>query len=75
MSADRPDWWPDNPYFESALAAGVDHWLEMYLELIPDEKERTAVSWALGNHYWNLASEAIYIALLGEIEDGPINEI
>lgn len=56
-----PDWWPENPYFASAMVTITDD-LE-YAIAIPDEQLRTAVSWYLGNRYFELVSQMVLRAL------------
>ena len=43
---DRPKWWPENPYFESAMSIKSD---ADYARAIPDTKLRTAIAWYLSN--------------------------
>ena len=56
----RPGWWPENPYPESIFPMPE----EQYLEIVPDPEERTALSGMLGRQFWDIASEAIWAAML-----------
>lgn len=51
----KPEWWPDNPFPRSVFTMTIDG----YVEAVPDERLRTAISGALGYHFWKLASDAI----------------
>lgn len=64
---DKPGWWPDNPYFESAMdsiQSDAD-----FVKAIPDPELRTAVAWYLSNRAWQLASDAIFERYQIEIAD------
>lgn len=50
-----PAWWPACPY--PADIFPMD--LERYAELVPDPEQRTALSGALGRHFWEIASAEI----------------
>ena len=63
----KPEWWPENPYFESAM--GIIKSDADYAEAIPDPSLRTAISWYLGNRFWNLASDMIFEALQNHFEE------
>ena len=56
--ADKPDWWPKNPYPEDIFPATVAD----YVKAVPDESLRTALSGALGRRFWSIASDAIWDA-------------
>lgn len=53
-----PSWWPENPYPEDIFPMRI----EDYVRMVPDPKERTALTGCLGRLFWNMASEAIYRA-------------
>lgn len=57
----KPDWWPENPYFESAMSTIRND--EDYAKAIPDPALRTSISWYLGNRFWELASKMIWEAM------------
>lgn len=61
----KPDWWPKNPYPASVFPMSE----EQYPEIIPDPKLRTALSGMLGRQFWNIASDAIWEAMLEAIEE------
>ena len=56
----KPHWWPECPYPESVFPMTEAE----YVLAIPDPKLRTAISGFAGRIFWNLASEAIWEALL-----------
>ena len=58
---DKPEWWPENPYFESAMDSIKND--DDYAKAIPDPALRTAVSWYLCNRAWELASKTILEAM------------
>ena len=62
--SDKPKWWPDNPYPKSVFPMERD----MYSEIVPNEKTRTALSGMLGREFWDIASETIWDAVEVEIE-------
>ena len=57
----RPDWWPENPYFESAMYRIQND--EDFVREVPDPTQRTAISWYLGNRFWAKAERLIWEAL------------
>lgn len=57
----KPEWWPENPYFESAMGSIKND--DDYAKAIPDPALRTAVSWYLSNRAWELASNYISEAM------------
>ena len=59
MSTTKPDWWPTNPYPEDVFPMTT----EQFVELIPDENQRAAISGCLGRMFWNIASESIWSAM------------
>lgn len=65
-----PEWWPENPYYESAMSIKND---EQYSRMLPDPELRTAVSWYIGNRTWELACEAMAEAFKDRL-DGQILE-
>lgn len=66
----KPDWWPKNPYPTSIFPMPE----EQYPKIIPDPGLRTALSGMLGRRFWNIASEAIWAAMLEAIDDGRLAE-
>ena len=60
----KPNWWPRNPYPESIFTMSE----EQYPEIVPDPKLRTTLSGMLGRRFWDIASDAIWAAML-EAED------
>ena len=56
----KPGWWPKNPYPESIFPMSE----EQNPEIVPDPKLRTALSGMLGRRFWDIASEAIWTAML-----------
>ena len=64
---DKPEWWPQNPYFESAMGTIKDD--EDYIKAVPDEHLRTCVSWYLGNRFWTVASDMIWEAVQNHMGD------
>ena len=60
----KPSFWPKNPYPESIFPMPR----ERYPEIVPDSELRTALSGMLGRELWDIASEAIWAAML-EAED------
>ena len=67
METGKPDWWPKNPYPVSVFPMPE----ERYPEIVPDPKLRTALSGMLGRRFWDVASEAIWAAMLEAIDDAP----
>lgn len=65
MSIGKPDWWPKNPYPISVFPISEDR----YPEIVPDPGLRTALSGMLGRRFWDVASEAIWVAMLEAIDD------
>ena len=63
-----PAWWPACPY--PADIFPMD--LERYAELVPDPEQRTALSGALGRHFWEIASAEIWRSYLLQLQDGTI---
>ena len=61
----KPSFWPKNPYPESIFPMPE----ERYVELFPSPKFRTALSGLLGRRFWDIASEAIWEAMLEADED------
>lgn len=57
----KPEQWPENPYFESAMSSIKSD--ADYAKAISDPKLRTAISWYLSNRVWELASTAIFEAI------------
>ncbi len=51
-----PAWWPACPY--PADIFPMD--LARYAEIVPDPEQRTALSGALGRHFWEIASAEIW---------------
>jgi len=60
----KPDWWPKNPYPIDVFPMPE----ERYPEIVPDPDLRTALSGMLGRQFWDIASEAIWEAMLEAIE-------
>ena len=61
-----PSWWPDNPYPADIFPMTTDD----YVQSVPDENERTALSGCLGRLFWDIASKSIRDAWLNS-EDEP----
>jgi len=61
----KPDWWPKNPYPESVFTMKE----EQYADIVVDSNLRTALSGMLGRLFWNMASEAIWQAILQANEE------
>ena len=61
----KPDWWPENPYPASVFTMPE----ERYSEIVPDPELRTALSGMLGRLFWDIASEAIWAAMLEAMEN------
>ena len=61
----KPVWWPKNPYPPSVFPMSE----ERYSEVVPDPELRTALSGMLGRLFWDIASEAIWAAVLGAEEE------
>lgn len=55
----KPEWWPENPYPESIFPMTI----EDYVNVIPAERLRTAISSCLGRLFWEIASSQIYDAV------------
>ena len=51
-----PAWWPACPYPVDIFPMNLDR----YAEIVPDEDLRTALSGALGRHFWEVASAEIW---------------
>ncbi len=69
---DKPKWWPQNPYFESAMDSiknGTD-----YVRAVPGPQLRTAVSWYLSNRAWELASNDILEAMQNSIQEMSMDD-
>jgi hypothetical protein len=62
-----PDWWPKNPYPEDIFPMTVAD----YVAMIPDGKERTALSGCLGRLFWDMASKSIHDAMIESQQDFP----
>ncbi len=69
---DKPKWWPQNPYFESAMDSIKND--ADYTKVIPDPALRTAVSWYLSNRVWELASNAILEAIQNSISEANLDD-
>jgi hypothetical protein len=65
-SVQKPSWWPENPYPESVFPMSEDE----YPKIVPDPGIRTALSGMLGRRFWEMASDAIWMAMVEAIEDG-----
>ena len=61
---DKPSWWPENPYPKSVFPMVR----EVYPQIVPNEKERTALSGMLGREFWNIASEDIWKVVETELD-------
>ena len=64
----KPDWWPTNPYPVSVFPMPR----ERYPEIVPDPELRTSLSGMLGREFWDIASEAIWAAMLEAEEEASI---
>lgn len=51
-----PAWWPACPYPADIFPLA----LERYAEIVPDPEQRTALSGALGRHFWQIAAAEIW---------------
>ncbi len=60
----KPDYWPANPYPESIFPM----LREQYPKIVPDPELRSGLSGMLGREFWDIASDAIWAAML-EAED------
>ena len=60
----NPTWWPQTPYPESIFPMSFKEACQRYKEAIPDGKVRTAISGALGRHFWQLGAEDVYDSLI-----------
>lgn len=58
----KPDWWPKNPYPENIFPMPR----ERYLEIVPDPRTRSGLSGMLGRRFWDIASDAIWEAMMEE---------
>jgi len=58
----EPSWWPKNPYPQDVFTM-TD---AQYAEAIPDHDLRTAISGYNGRHFWDIAAQAVYDALLSD---------
>lgn len=56
----KPHWWPALPYPEKVFPMNLDDEKRGYATLVPDGKDRAALSGALGREFWNIASETIH---------------
>lgn len=61
----RPAWWPKNPYPEDIFPMGT----QQYVEAIPDEAQRTAISGCLGRLFWDIAEGSIHDRMCQHRED------
>jgi len=60
----KPTWWPTNPYPESVWPMQLSD----ISEIVRNPDELTAISGAMGRHFWNVASDDIWEAMGVEIE-------
>lgn len=60
MIMEKPKWWPKNPYPESIFPMPR----EEYPKIVPDSHLRTALSGMLGREFWDIASKAIWDAMV-----------
>ena len=58
----KPDWWPECPYPKDLFPMELND----ITDVVPDEATRTALSGAMGRLFWELASDAIYRAMIEE---------
>lgn len=63
----RPYWWPYCPYPESLFPMDI----AQYPKMVSDPQVRTALSGALGRHFWNLASDAIWENMRQIADESP----
>lgn len=70
MEEAKPDWWPANPYPESIFPMS---W-KQYPKIVTDPELRTALSGALGREFWNIASEAIWAAMVDAETEEKLHE-
>lgn len=61
----KPEWWPECPYPEDVFTMTIDD----YVNYIPDERIRTALSGCLGREFWKLADAAIWRAYCEKMYD------
>ncbi len=59
LEVQKSSWWPTNPYPKSIFPMPR----EQYAEIVPDSKLRTGLSGMLGREYWDIASDAIWVAM------------
>ncbi len=55
--ADKPEWWPQNPYPEDIFCMSRAEAVSLLPE---DPMTRTAVAGALGRIFWEIASDTIW---------------
>ena len=66
----KPDWWPKNPYPKSIFPMPE----ERYPEIVPNPELRTSLSGMLGRRFWDIASEAIWTAILEVYDEADVDE-
>ncbi len=65
MNKSKPSWWPKNPYSKNIFPMDRD----LYQDIVPDPKTRTALSGCLGREFWDIASETIWDAMCQNEQD------
>ena len=65
VSLQKPEWWPECPYPKSVFPMTIDQ----YVEFIPDNKSRTAISGLLYREGWNVANKQIWEYMQEYLED------
>lgn len=64
----KPSWWPENPYPEDIFTMPR----ERYPEIVPDPDVRTGLSGMLGRQFWDIASDAIWEAIVAAQADSRL---
>jgi len=68
MTAQKPSWWPKNPYPADVFVMPE----ERYAEIVPDPDIRTGLSGMLGREFWDIASDMIWAAMEEAVRDGSL---